>query len=71
METLNSILDAIDGYVWGIPLIAIVLFVGLLLFVGSVPSAGLLLFAGSLFFVGSLLSAVYYFFTAVFLISYL
>ena len=31
METLNSILDAIDGYVWGIPLIVIVLFVGFLL----------------------------------------
>ena len=31
METLNSILDTIDGYVWGIPLIGIVLFVGILL----------------------------------------
>ena len=31
METLNSILDSIDGYVWGVPLIAIVLFVGFLL----------------------------------------
>ena len=31
METLNSILDSIDGYVWGIPLIGIVLFVGILL----------------------------------------
>ena len=31
METLNSILDSIDGYVWGIPLIVVILFVGLLL----------------------------------------
>ncbi len=31
METLNSILDAIDGYVWGVPLIVIILFVGILL----------------------------------------
>ena len=31
METLNSILDSIDGYVWGVPLIVIILFVGLLL----------------------------------------
>ena len=31
METLNSILDAIDGYVWGVPLIVIILFVGFLL----------------------------------------
>ena len=31
METLNSILDAIDGYVWGVPLIIIILFVGILL----------------------------------------
>ena len=31
METLNSILDAIDGYVWGIPLIVVILFVGILL----------------------------------------
>ena len=31
METLNSILDAIDGYVWGVPLIVVILFVGLLL----------------------------------------
>ena len=31
METLNSILDSIDGYVWGIPLIVIILFVGILL----------------------------------------
>lgn len=31
METLNSILDTIDGYVWGIPLIVIILFVGFLL----------------------------------------
>lgn len=31
METLNSVLDAVDGYVWGIPLIVIILFVGLLL----------------------------------------
>ena len=31
METLNAILDTIDGYVWGIPLIAVILFVGILL----------------------------------------
>ena len=31
METLNSILDTIDGYVWGIPLIVVILFVGILL----------------------------------------
>ena len=31
METLNSILDTVDGYVWGIPLIAVILFVGILL----------------------------------------
>ena len=31
METLNSILDSIDGYVWGVPLIVIILFVGILL----------------------------------------
>lgn len=31
METLNQILDFTDGIVWGIPLIAIILFVGLLL----------------------------------------
>ena len=31
METLNSILDTIDGYVWGVPLIVIILFVGFLL----------------------------------------
>ena len=31
METLNSILDSIDGYVWGVPLIVVILFVGLLL----------------------------------------
>ena len=31
METFNSILDTVDGYVWGIPLIAIVLFVGVML----------------------------------------
>ena len=31
METLNSILDSIDGYVWGVPLIVVILFVGILL----------------------------------------
>ena len=31
METLNSILDSIDGYVWGVPLIVVILFVGFLL----------------------------------------
>ena len=31
METLNSILDSIDGYVWGVPLIVTILFVGILL----------------------------------------
>ena len=31
METLNSVLDSIDGYVWGVPLIVIILFVGILL----------------------------------------
>ena len=31
MEALNAFLDTVDGYVWGIPLIAIILFVGLLL----------------------------------------
>ena len=31
MEALNAFLDTIDGYVWGIPLIGIVLFVGILL----------------------------------------
>ncbi len=31
METLNSILDSIDGFVWGIPLIVLILFVGILL----------------------------------------
>ncbi len=31
MEALNSILDSIDSFVWGIPLIVIILFVGILL----------------------------------------
>ena len=31
MDTLNSILNTIDSYVWGIPLIVVILFVGLLL----------------------------------------
>ncbi len=31
MDKLNSVLDKIDGYVWGIPLIVIILAVGLLL----------------------------------------
>lgn len=31
METLNNILDLIDSYVWGIPLIVVILFVGFLL----------------------------------------
>ena len=31
MEAFNAFLDTIDGYVWGIPLIGIVLFVGILL----------------------------------------
>ncbi len=31
METLNSILETIDGYVWGVPLIVTILFVGILL----------------------------------------
>ena len=31
METLKSILDSIDGYVWGVPLIVVILFVGILL----------------------------------------
>lgn len=31
MESINQVLDSIDGIVWGIPLIVIILFVGLLL----------------------------------------
>ena len=31
MDALNAFLDTVDGYVWGIPLIGIVLFVGILL----------------------------------------
>ncbi len=31
MEALTAFLDTIDGYVWGIPLIVVILFVGLLL----------------------------------------
>ena len=31
MENINQILDSVDGIVWGIPLIVIILFVGLLL----------------------------------------
>ncbi|MBO7383827.1 MAG: sodium:alanine symporter family protein [Fibrobacter sp.] len=31
MEALNAFLDTVDGFVWGIPLIAVILFVGLLL----------------------------------------
>ncbi|MCQ2120881.1 MAG: sodium:alanine symporter family protein [Fibrobacter sp.] len=31
MESLTAFLDTVDGYVWGIPLIVIILFVGLLL----------------------------------------
>ncbi len=31
MEALNAFLDTIDGFVWGIPLIAVILFVGILL----------------------------------------
>ena len=31
MEALNAFLDTIDGYVWGVPLIGVILFVGILL----------------------------------------
>lgn len=31
MEALTAFLDTIDGYVWGVPLIVVILFVGLLL----------------------------------------
>lgn len=31
MDAFNAFLDTVDGYVWGIPLIAVILFVGLLL----------------------------------------
>lgn len=31
MDAFNAFLDTVDGYVWGIPLVAVILFVGILL----------------------------------------